>query len=539
MYRPKKYVRLDPIPRTPKLSDVRNLLAEANRSRGCTIEQPWRSENKKMPFSLTVRIEVGGGEPIWTLYEGESNNSRVQWSTAFGDVDLLYDVLTLSLPSDGPNIFAPDESLPTYPQSSSTMATTPPSQDEATLRARDYFESSVFESAGGFDLFTGDQPDAFEKPKKKDKAKVQDVAPSVLPDKSASYYAVGPQTQGEAQVLQQSQMPQAQIPQPQITQAQYQQAQFQQAYYPQPQMQQANFQQAQYQQAFYPQPQYPPSQAAQYPQAPFGQFAQAPAYPPTYATSPDFFTTAGTVPLNGGATTEGAGYIVSPLSDLVKKRPNIMLGTFLLESGIVPKHTVDAALQVQTMVSQGTLSAIKAAEAVRRAHTRGGALEPEVSESIYKPNEAVVRVKPQLGQVLVMAGIISAAQLKMALHLQDEMRSGQLDMDSACARLQAVPAAAGSANVAAPSANPSADPAKVQAAMALLFQSGLIDKSQGLDLNGNPDPKRVDPLTLDAALVAQSRIDSGSMRIDKAIMTLHYCQRMRVPFDEAVSEMAN
>ena len=75
--------------------------------------------------------------------------------------------------------------------------------------------------------------------------------------------------------------------------------------------------------------------------------------------------------------------------------------------------------------------------------------------------------------------------------------------------------------------------------MALLFQSGLIDKSQGLDLNGNPDPKRVDPLTLDAALVAQSRIDSVSMRIDKAIMTLHYCQRMRVPFDEAVSEMAN
>ena len=60
MYRPKKYVRLDPIPRTPKLSDVRNLLAEANRSRGCTIEQPWRSENKKMPFSLTVRIEVVG-----------------------------------------------------------------------------------------------------------------------------------------------------------------------------------------------------------------------------------------------------------------------------------------------------------------------------------------------------------------------------------------------------------------------------------------------------------------------------------------------
>ena len=64
---------------------------------------------------MTVRVEVGGSEPIWTLYEGEGNRSRVMWSTGFADVELLYDVLTLSLPSDGPNIFAPPEEIKVVP----------------------------------------------------------------------------------------------------------------------------------------------------------------------------------------------------------------------------------------------------------------------------------------------------------------------------------------------------------------------------------------------------------------------------------------
>jgi len=67
MYRPKKYQRLEPLARTPKLSDVRRLLEAGNKARACTVEQPWRSEKMKLPFSLTVRVEVGGSEPIWTI----------------------------------------------------------------------------------------------------------------------------------------------------------------------------------------------------------------------------------------------------------------------------------------------------------------------------------------------------------------------------------------------------------------------------------------------------------------------------------------
>src|SRR5471030_790860 len=107
MYRPKKYIRLNQLPRMPRLADVKNLHEEGKKARSCTVELPWRTEKLGMTFSLTVRVEVGGSEPIWTLYEGEGNRSRVMWSTGFADVDLLYDVLTLSLPADGPNIFAP------------------------------------------------------------------------------------------------------------------------------------------------------------------------------------------------------------------------------------------------------------------------------------------------------------------------------------------------------------------------------------------------------------------------------------------------
>ena len=53
-----------------------------------------------MAYSLTVRVEISGGEPIWTLYEGEGSTSRVMWSSPFEDMDLLYDVMCLSLPAD-------------------------------------------------------------------------------------------------------------------------------------------------------------------------------------------------------------------------------------------------------------------------------------------------------------------------------------------------------------------------------------------------------------------------------------------------------
>ena len=48
---------------------------------------------------------------------------------------------------------------------------------------------------------------------------------------------------------------------------------------------------------------------------------------------------------------------------------------------------------------------------------------------------------------------------------------------------------------------------------------------------------KLDSLTLDAAKACQSLTDDGKLRVDQAIMALHYCQRMRVPFEEAAAEL--
>src|SRR5581483_9843805 len=100
MFKPKKHVRLTALSQAPKVAEVRVLVDEAKKARGCTVELPWRNKLTGVPYSLTVRVEVAGGDPMWTLYEGEGDASRVVWSSPFDDVELLYDVLMLSIPAE-------------------------------------------------------------------------------------------------------------------------------------------------------------------------------------------------------------------------------------------------------------------------------------------------------------------------------------------------------------------------------------------------------------------------------------------------------
>jgi len=237
--------------------------------------------------------------------------------------------------------------------------------------------------------------------------------------------------------------------------------------------------------------------------------------------------------------------VVAPHPDLVKKRPNVMLGSFLVDAGLVPKATIDAALQVQILVSQGTLSAMKAAEAVRRAHIRGGSVEPEPQDHNVKPNEMAVRVKPQIGQVLVMAGIISAAQLKTALGLQDVLRSGNMAMEEAVRTLAQT---LNTKEEIKPGASDE-EAEEVKQALALLKKSGLLNE-QDLDLalkkradKGGQVSKilvasgNLDKITLDAAVACQRHLTSGKLKMEQIVPALHYCQRMRVSFEDAASEL--
>ncbi|MBP6743950.1 DUF3824 domain-containing protein [bacterium] len=668
MYRPKKYVRLDPLLRTPRLADVRNLLAAASKSRSCTVEQPWRSENLKMPFSLTVRVELGGsGEPVWTLYEGDGSKSRVMWSTGFGDVELLYDVLTLSLPSDGPNIFDPNSRPSTFSSSgaavgaSSAATSSAESSHESSTgqRPASFYEATDFSSNAGFSLepspelspqssqdsspssypahLAGDDfytaEPAFEKSGSANKTQTSEFmieptnvtisAGNSSTSTSASAASENPSTVGPldssitpaaaAQLANSGQVP-AQAPAPGQASGQYTAVpgnaqnyppNFQQPYPPSGQFTQTGEHIVPVGQPGYPPnmpanypPQYPnvpgnvqnyptnlppnhPSNypanypqnyPGQYPGVPAGQpnyppnyqypnaFGQnyPPGYPPNYAVPPqqvpgESLSTASTVPLSYGPSgaampTDPYGNLgMLPHPDLIKKRPVVMLGTFLVEAGLVPSSTIDAALQVQALVSQGTLSAMKAAEAVRRAHQRGGYVEPENIQSTAT-NEAIVRVKPQLGQVLVMAGIITATQLKAGLRMQEAMHAGAMTMPEAVDSLHRELSLAGQP---VPSAQAEKiDIEEIRKIVALLRQAGMlsdadIEAATKVDATGGANVVKVllassklDQLTIDAATTCQRFIDGGHLRPDQAFMALHYCQRMRVTFEEAASELA-
>lgn len=596
MYKPKKYVRLDKLQKTPRLPDIRNLLNEAKKARACTVELPWRSEKLGLPFSLTVRVEVGGGEPIWILYEGEGNSSRVMWSTSFDDVELLYDVLTLSLPSDGPNISAPVEAAPPAgkavaaqeraPLAEADMASdfsgasSPDGTSEFSLD-RSYESSSGdsglmkpsdFDASGYFKKKeTAKYPPHLLKPEPdeptSDAATRSDAAQSAnsqasepeAPAPPASESAVGggvglqpqpslpeaPPAPGPAPIaVPQGFPPPGPVPVPQPMP--------QQPFAPQGEMPPGYGYPPGYPYAHYRNPyMYPPGYAyppgygaSPYPYNPSLMPGQMPYGPPSVPVDP--VSAASTVPLGSGTGGYGvdpyAPNVVAPHHDLVKRRPNIMLGTFLVDAGLVPKASIDAALQVQTLVSQGTLSAIKAAEAVRRAHLRGCAVETDEADIRIKPGDAVVRVKPQIGQVLVMAGIISASQLKTALGLQDVLRSGNISMEEAIEKLAQT---SGTAMVK----REGVDDETIGDALNLLRNSGLISVAElesasaaGGELASGTasilvSGGKLEQALLDSALSCQKHIAVGKLKVEEAVQALHYCVRMRVPLKEALQEL--
>jgi hypothetical protein len=103
MFKPQKHLRLEPLNRLPKLDELAKAFDHAKSAKGCLVELPWRSSKTGKNYSLAVRIELGQTDPVWTLIEGEGSSSRAAWSVPFQDMDLLNDVLLLSLPQEFDN----------------------------------------------------------------------------------------------------------------------------------------------------------------------------------------------------------------------------------------------------------------------------------------------------------------------------------------------------------------------------------------------------------------------------------------------------
>jgi hypothetical protein len=92
-------------------------------------------------------------------------------------------------------------------------------------------------------------------------------------------------------------------------------------------------------------------------------------------------------------------------------------------------------------------------------------------------------------------------------------------------------------------------PANFLSVIKLLKQAGLItdaelQKAVGLDERGRSELGNylvssgiIDGKTLHSAVELQGLLERGGMKVEKAIIALHYCQRSRISLDEALEEL--
>jgi hypothetical protein len=313
---------------------------------------------------------------------------------------------------------------------------------------------------------------------------------------------------------------------------------------------------------------YPPGYAPQYPPLdpsayPHGYPPQGyPQYPPGYAFPPGYQPPPGYPAPPGYASQPGypaaPGYPQPPYqqahqgsmmvprvaadSDLITKRPNVLLGDFLVDTGLIPATTLEAALQLQEMVRNGSLSTTQAAEAVRRAHNRGGEME-QFSPSTPPSDTSVVKVNaPPLGEILVEAGLIRVNILKAALNLQEVVRTGALTKDEAVeAFIQEHFGKAGKQGTGESTHDQNILELIIKAKLILpgdLDAAIAVKKKHGGEVAKILEAAgKVDKITYEAAGRCQTLLEEKRLKIEQAIIALHYCQRSRVSFDDAIDEL--
>lgn len=535
MYKPKKHIRLSSLFQAPKLSDIRNLFTEGSKAKGCTVELPWVNKRTNVNYSLTVRAEMSGGQPMWTLYEGEGPKSRVVWSSPFEDVDLLYDVLTLSIP---------EEALPLGTKTERAEEPAPSSRAE---------KSSEVETANA-QLLTPKQPASFyeegllkeeelETYKRKEARKAAEREAEEKAERERREARTAKESPAAPQAPTQEPTPQA--------------------------------------------PAQPPAGAPPYPPPPYGYppvpGQMYPGYPPGYAPPPYPYYPgyppynypyppvpplppggpypAGTVPMGyGQPPVPGQSQIDSTGQFQVQPQPQpqptaktelgLKLGQFLVEAGLVPQPTVDAALQLQDLVRSGKLPTSKAAEAVRRAHIRGGEVDPTLTASPDAQTYSVQGNAPPLGQILVEAAILRGPVLRSVLQLQQKVRSGSITQDEAFDVLYKEVFGVGrEKEKSGKKAEEKVDQKGDEDALIILKVAGLlsdfdIESARKVSVKHSSSVLKIlktsgklDDFTVDASVKLARLVDQNKFKPDQAVIALHFCQRSRVSLDDALKEL--
>lgn len=259
-----------------------------------------------------------------------------------------------------------------------------------------------------------------------------------------------------------------------------------------------------------PQP-YPPNYGQPYPPGPYpppgyGQPQPAPQPGPGQQNQPQNWPA-------GQAASEGSTDINHFLDFISKGSPNLLLGHLFVEAGIIPGPCLEAALRLQEMIRKGKLNNEAAIIALKKAAEQGGQLTDEIISWAASP-DAPLQIQPADKTLKASEPLTAPAE---------ETMSGTQSQAQATATAKAVE---------------------------LLKQAGLItdddiDAAQKVRRKHGGDlgailvcAGKLGEKTLEAARNCQIYIEQNRLRLDRAVMALHYCERSRVSLPDAMEELS-
>src|SRR5271170_7369078 len=82
-------VRLPQMAAVPAVQDLQFMLGKAQRNWRAAVELPFKYSDTNALFIMTVKCDMGSGEPCWMLYRNDQSGSSMIWSYVSCDVHLL------------------------------------------------------------------------------------------------------------------------------------------------------------------------------------------------------------------------------------------------------------------------------------------------------------------------------------------------------------------------------------------------------------------------------------------------------------------
>ncbi len=211
--------------------------------------------------------------------------------------------------------------------------------------------------------------------------------------------------------------------------------------------------------------------------------------------------------------------------DLLKSKSNVMLGYLLVEAGIIPEPMLDAALKIQEMVRNESLTPEQAVDTMRRSYVRA---TPNVDKPAPKvePKPQPKPPPPQQPQ--------PQPQPKPQPQPQPKPQPKPQPQPPTTPRVDPV--------------GPRTDYSEAKQVCEFLRQAGLVStedveaasrlkKREGGELELLVSAGTIDKRTHEAAVSCWRMIKDNLLRAEQGIIALHYCQRMRVSLPEALMEL--